>query len=77
MKYKVFGHVTVNVYVTVEAETDEEAFEIASDQRQFLDALPNKYGDVKLVGVTGTGESVEADARIVFDDLDEVADDED
>ena len=76
-KYKVVGHTTVKVFVEVFAEDDEEAIEIAREQTPFLYDHFDKSGTVKSVGVYGDGESVEADERIVYDDVDFAEEDSD
>lgn len=69
MRYRVFGHTTVNVVVEVEADNEEAAYSAAKEQRSGLTAYAGNGGDDMLVGVEKDGESVSADGDIEYDDI--------
>ena len=68
-KYKVFGHTTVIVATEVFAENEDDAKEVALNQRDSLTAFCGNGGLDKLVGVDGEEESVSADEEIEYDDV--------
>ena len=72
MLYRVYGHTTVTVVVEVKANSEEEAYKAASDQRRCLDAYAGNGGMDRLIGVDGEDESVSADEEIVYDDIEKV-----
>lgn len=76
-KYRVYGHTTVTVVVEVEADSEEEAYEIAADQRSCLDAYCGNGDTDKLIGVDGYDESVSADEDIEYDDIELIEGDDD
>lgn len=72
MRYRVFGHTSVTVVVEAEADSEDEAYEIALDQRTNLDSYCGNGGTDKLIGVCGDDESVAADEEITYDDIEEI-----
>ena len=68
-RYIVYGRTTVIITTEVEAESEEEAYEIADGQRCGLDVYVGNGGTDKLVGVDGENESVSADEEIVYYDI--------
>lgn len=72
MRYRVYGHTTVTVIVEVEADSEDEAYELAIDQRNGLDCYCGNGGMDKLIGVCGDDESVSADEEITYDDIEEI-----
>lgn len=76
MRFRVYGHTTVTVVVEVEADSEQEAYEVALDQRNTLDAYVGNGGVGKLIGVDGDEESVSADDEIEYDDIERLDDDD-
>ncbi len=77
-KYRVCGSVTVSVYKEVWANSEEEAYEKASEKLRYLTEYGGNGGWDKLVGVEGSDESVDTcgneinynDAELLEDDPD-------
>lgn len=76
-KYKVYGMVTVSVTKEVWANSEDEAFEKASEQLPCLTAYCGNGGGDKLVGVEGYGETVDVFEDIAYDDIEVVENDPD
>lgn len=72
MRYRVFGHTSVTVVVEVDADSEDEAYEIALDKISSLDGYCGNGGIDKLIGVCGDDESVSADEEIIYDDINEI-----
>lgn len=71
MVYDVHGTAKVVVTVTVEAETEEEAIEKATEEFGGLYGFVGNGGIDKLVGVNGLNEHIYADEEPEFDDVTE------
>ena len=69
MRYRVYGRTSVTVVVEVEASSEEEAYEIALDQRGGLSCFCGNGGVDKLVGVCDENESVSVDDEITYDNI--------
>lgn len=67
-KYDVYGTVPIVVTITVEANSGEEAIEIAARKFQGVRGYVGNGGLDKLIGVDGTNESIEVDGEPEFDD---------
>lgn len=76
MKYRVYGHTTVTVVVEVSADSEEDAKEVALDQRSSLTSYCGNGGTDKLIGVDGDDESVSADEEIEYDDVELIGPDD-
>lgn len=68
MEYDVHGTVEVVVTVTVEAENGEEAIEKAQKCFGGIQSYCGNGGIDKLIGVSGSNESIELDGNVEFDD---------
>lgn len=68
-KYRVYGYTTVTVTIDVVADSEEDAYEVALDERTALTAYEGNGGLDKLIGVDGEDESVSADCEIIYDDI--------
>lgn len=71
MLYRVFGHTQITVSTVVEAESEEEAIEIAEQSFEGVSSYAGNGGDDKLIGVEGENETIAADGDVVFDDAQE------
>lgn len=76
MRFRVYGYTTVTVVVEVEADSEQEAYEVALDQRNTLNAYVGNGGMDKLIGVDGDEESVSADDEIKYDSIERLGDDD-
>jgi hypothetical protein len=71
-KYRVFGETVVVVTIEVEAESEEDAREIAGQVLYSLTPYAGNGGTDKLIGVDSNGESVSADDGIEWKDVEEI-----
>lgn len=72
-KYKVWGSFTGSVSITVEADSQDEAFDKAYEEFGGLGSYCGNGGCDKLIGVSSPNESCEAeDAEIIWDEAQEV-----
>lgn len=76
-KYKVYGMVTVNVTKEVWANSEDEAFEKASNQLPCLTAYCGNGSNDRLIGVEEEGEAIETFDDIEYDDIRLLEDDPD
>ena len=67
-KWVVTGNVEVTVSITVEAETEDEAMEIAEENFGGVNSYCGNGGTDKLIGVNGDNESISCDCDVEFDD---------
>lgn len=68
-KYEVFGHANVICSMFVEANSEEEAIEIANNEFGILTSYAGMGGTDKLLGVTSSDDrSVVPDTEPEFDD---------
>lgn len=67
-KYDVHGVVPVVVHITVEAESEEQAIEIAGKKFKGVHEYMGNNGYDKLIGVEGSNESITIDGDVEFDD---------
>lgn len=67
-KYDVHGTVPVVVHITVEAESGEQAIEIAEKKFKGVHEYMGNGGYNKLIGVEGSNESITIDGNVEFDD---------
>jgi hypothetical protein len=72
MRYKVFGQVTVDVYIEVEADSEDDAIKTAYGQRPYLTGFAGNGGTGKLIGVSRGNESVEAHREIEYLEAEDV-----
>ena len=73
MRYKVTGKITVEVTIEVEADSADEALEVAYDKRSSLTHYAGNYGSGdKLIGVDGANETVSADDEIEWTEAEEL-----
>ena len=77
MKYRVYGHTTVNVTIEVMADSAEEAISEACGELNGLIPYVGNGGTDKLVGVDGDCASVSADDEIQWTSAEELGSDED
>lgn len=77
MKYHVEGSCVVSLYIDVEADSREEALEIALDQRCDLDCYAGNGGMDKLIGVDGDNEGILDTGEIRWDYVVEEEEDDD
>lgn len=68
MKYDVHGTVEVVVTVTVDAESGEEAIEKANEGFGGVHSYAGNGGLDKLIGVSGSNETINVDSQVEFDD---------
>ena len=68
-KYKVYGTVQVSVYKEVWANSEDEAYEKASEELDELTEYCGNGGIDRLIGVENEGESVAADGIIEYNDI--------
>lgn len=66
MKYVVYGTVPVDVYFTVEADSEKEAIDLAYQDFPGLSNYAGNGGSGKLVGVSGRSISIEAGDCVEF-----------
>lgn len=57
--YRVWGMMTVSVSIQVEADDEDDAFEVADEVFDGLKGYAGNGGTDKLVGVSGPGETIE------------------
>jgi len=72
-KYKVYGTVTVGVSIEIEADSEEDAIEQAGYELDDLDAYCGNSGTDKLIGVSGSDESVWSDGGIEWQEAEEIS----
>jgi len=77
MKFKVYGRTTVNVITEVEADSPDDALEVALSELNCLVPYVGNCGTDKLVGVDGDNDSVFADDEIEWTSAEEMESDED
>ena len=70
-KYDVHGTVPVVVHITVEAESEEQAIEIATKKFKGVHEYLVNDGYDKLIGVEGDYESITVDGNVELDDCTE------
>lgn len=70
-EYDVHGTVPVVVHITVEAESEEQAIEIAKKKFRGVHEYLGNGGCDKLIGVEGDHESITVDGNAEFDDCTE------
>lgn len=70
-KYDVHGTVPVVVHITVEAENEEQAIEIATKKFNGVHEYLGNGGCDKLIGVGRDNESITIDGNVEFDDCTE------
>ncbi len=75
--YRVLGNTVVSVFKEVWANSKDEAIERACEELHCLTEYCGNGGCDKLVGVDGSDESVAADDKIEWDDVEELEDDPD
>ena len=68
-KYKVYGTAIVHVTKEVWANSEEEAYEKASDQLAILECYCGNGGYDRLIGVENDGESVDVYDDIEYNDI--------
>gem|GEM_PF-2831300 len=67
-KYKVWGSFTASVSITVEADSKDEAFDKAHEEFNGIKAYAGNGGYDKLIGVSGSNETIEAEgAEIIWE----------
>ncbi len=71
---RVFGHATVTVSTVIKVRDDTELTEdqiFARAKKSFsgINAYHGNGGDDKLIGVSGSGDTIAADDEVVFDDF--------
>lgn len=76
-KYRVLGNTVVSVFKEVWANSEDEAMQRARDELYSLTEYCGNGGYDKLVGVGGGDESVAADDKIEWDDIEVLEDDPD
>ena len=74
-KYRVYGNTVVTVIKEVWANSESEAYDKAYNQLSSLTAYCGNGGDDKLIGVDNENESVFADDKIEYDDIEMIDDD--
>lgn len=67
-KYDVHGIVPVVVHITVEAESGEQAIEIAQKKFKGVNEYFGNGGCDKLIGVERSNESITIEGNVEFDD---------
>lgn len=67
-KWTVAGSVEVTVSIIVEAETEDEAMELAEEKFGGVKSYCGNGGYDKLIGVDGDSESIACDGEVEFDD---------
>lgn len=72
-KWRVYGTVTAEVYVNVEAADEEMAIEEAEREFGGIDGFCGNGGSDKLVGVHGTDESIEISDCVEWQSAEPVA----
>lgn len=73
-RYIVRGTVLVNVETTVEADSEEHAYEVAANERPELSDYVGNGGIDKLIGVDGELESVESSDTIEWNEAELLGD---
>lgn len=76
-KFRVYGTVNVIVSKDVWACSEEQAMEKAHDKLSYLTAYCGNGGYDKLIGVSGSDESVDINDDIYYDDAELIEDDPD
>lgn len=71
-KYKVIGSVSVDVYVEVEAENEDEALEKAGDEMQSLSFYAGMGGSDKLIGVQSHHAGIEFVNDIEYTEVEKI-----
>lgn len=74
-KYRVLGNTVVSVFKEVWANSEDEAIQRARGELYSLTEYCGNGGYDKLVGVDGDAESVAADDKIEWDDIEVLEDD--
>lgn len=59
-KFRVYGAITVTVWTDVEAESKEDAIEVADQNWSGLSGYAGNGGTSKLIGVRDTSDGIEA-----------------
>ena len=67
-KWTVTGRAEVVVSITIEAETAEEAIELAGSEFDGIHAYAGNGGLDKLIGVNKHNEAIFVDGEVEFDD---------
>lgn len=76
-KFRVYGTVSVTVTKEVWAHDEDDAYKKASMSLQSLEAYCGNGGYDKLIGVSGSDESVDVCEDIEYNDIEELEDDPD
>ena len=66
-KYKVYGTVTVEVIITVDADNEDDAFEKAYQEFGGIGSYCGNGGSDKLIGVRGQNESIDCIGEVEWD----------
>lgn len=66
MKYTVYGTVHAQVSIKVDAANKDEAIEKAYEEFGGITSYCGNGGNDKLIGVSGSDESIEADGEVEF-----------
>lgn len=74
MKYKVRGYTTLVCTMVVEANSEEEAIELANDEFGGLKSYAGMGGSECLVGVVNSdmARCIYSDSDVIFDECEEV-----
>jgi len=71
-KFTVYGMIGVSVSVEVEAEDEDDALDKADEEFGGVTSFAGNGGHNKLIGVSGTHESIEAGEGIEWESADEL-----
>lgn len=66
LEYLVTGKTEVNVYIRIEAESEEDAMKKAYDEFSGISSYAGNGGTDKLIGVAMENESIDADGDVEF-----------
>lgn len=70
-KYRVYGTINVTVSTCVQANSPEEASELADNFFGGVSGFCGNGGSNKLIGVTGHDESIQCDESVEWGDVEE------
>lgn len=69
MQYTVTGTATVTVCIEVDVDDKEDAIDVAYEEFGGIHSFCGNGGMDKLIGVSGTHESIEIDGEVEFDNV--------